>query len=182
MSAEGVSAVSPVHWRARVFGDHINTDYIIASRRKRDAADIASLLPYVFEAIAPEFARSVEASDVVVGGVNFGCGSAMEVAAEVLKAIGLRAVVARSFSRAFYRNAVNVGLPLLTIPVLEAQEGDVLVCEGVDSAAPSLRNDRTGELYQALATSDIVRGIVAAGGLIPFVNSLKCRDDERSAR
>jgi 3-isopropylmalate/(R)-2-methylmalate dehydratase small subunit len=135
--------------RARVFGDDINTDYIITSRRKRESLDPQVLRRYLFEEIDPAFAGTVEPGDILVAGKNFGCGSAMEVAVTAVLGAGIRAVVARSFSRTYYRNAVNNGL----LPVVRDTSGI-----------------REGELItvEAGALPKIMAEIIAEGGLVAY--------------
>ena len=149
--------------RARVFGDDINTDYIITSRRKRESLDPAVLRAYLFEEVDPRFAATVEAGDVIVAGKNFGCGSAMEVAVTAVLGAGIRAVVARSFSRTYYRNAVNNGLLPVECDTGGIGEGDRLVI-GEDE----VKNETTGEVLMAAELPEIMREIIAAGGLVPY--------------
>lgn len=143
--------------RARRLGDNINTDYIIASRRKRETLDTAVLKRYLLEAVDPGFAASVQPGDILVAGRNFGCGSAMEIAVTVLQAAGIRAVIAQSFARSFYRNAINNGLLVLEADLTETQEGDVVRL----SASPPL--------------PAIMREILEAGGLVPWVRAGRLR-------
>ncbi|HEV2386792.1 MAG TPA: 3-isopropylmalate dehydratase [Candidatus Acidoferrales bacterium] len=156
--------------RARVFGDDVNTDYIIASRRKRESLDPVVLRQYLFEEIDPRFARSVEPGDLIVAGRNFGCGSAMEVAATVVLGAGIRAVLAASFSRTYFRNAVNNGLLPIPCDTSRIGEGDHLVIEpGAGEGSPlAIRDVTTGETVIAAALPDIMVDILAAGGLVPY--------------
>ena len=149
--------------RARVFADDINTDYIITSRRKRESLDPAVLCAYLFEELDPRFAATVEPGDVLVAGRNFGCGSAMEVAVTAVLGAGIRAVVARSFSRTYYRNAVNNGLLPVECDTGGIGEGDRLVI-GEDE----VKNETTGEVMMAAELPEIMREIIAAGGLVPY--------------
>ena len=149
--------------RARVFGDDINTDYIITSRRKRESLRPAVLRKYLFEELDPRFAATVEPGDVLVAGRNFGCGSAMEVAVTAVLGAGIRAVVACSFSRTYYRNAVNNGLLPVECDTGGISEGDRLVIGDGE-----VRNQTTGAIMMAAELPGMMREIVAAGGLVPY--------------
>ena len=154
--------------RVRRFRDHVNTDYIIASRRKRDTLDEAVLRQYIFEAIDPAFAQSIEAGDILVAGRNFGCGSAMEIAATVLLAAGFPVVVAESFARSFFRNAVNNGLMPVIMATAGCLEGDRIILDASETGV-TLRNERTGVLVHGPALPGSMAAILAAGGLVPYV-------------
>lgn len=149
-------------YRARVFGDDINTDYIVASRRKRDTIDPLILRRFLFEEIAPEFAASIAPGDVIVAGGNFGCGSAMEVAVTAVLGAGIRAVLARSLSRTYYRNAVNNGLRPVICDTARIREGDWLRIE------QDVINETTGERITAAPLPDVMLRIIEAGGLVPY--------------
>ncbi len=149
--------------RARVFGDDINTDYIITSRRKRESLDPQVLRQYLFEEVAPQFAASIEPGDVIVAGKNFGCGSAMEVAVTAVLGAGIRAVLARSFSRTYYRNSVNNGLMPVVCDTSAIREGDRLVIE-----PERVRNETAGVTVAAEPLPRIMLEIIQAGGLVPY--------------
>jgi 3-isopropylmalate/(R)-2-methylmalate dehydratase small subunit len=150
--------------RARVFGDDINTDYIITSRRKRESLDPQVLRSYLFETLDPAFAASVRPGDLIVAGRNFGCGSAMEVAVTALIGAGIPAVLARSFSRTYYRNAVNNGLMPVICDTSAIREGDTL-----ELAGGSVHNRTTGALLPAEPLPEIMRDILDAGGLVGYI-------------
>ena len=149
--------------RARVFGDDVNTDYIITSRRKRESLDPAVLSRYLFEEIDAGFAASVAPGDVIVAGKNFGCGSAMEVAVTAVLGAGIRAVVARSFSRTYYRNAVNNGLLPIVCDTSRIREGDRL------TIGEAVVNRTTGESIAIEPLPPVMVAIVEAGGLVAYV-------------
>jgi len=155
-----------MRFRARVFGDDINTDYIIASRRKRDSLDPQVLRQYLFEEIAPQFAAEVQAEDAIVAGKNFGCGSAMEVAVTAVLGAGIRAVLARSFSRTYYRNAVNNGLLPVICDTCRIREGDRLRIGSGEVI--EVYNETTAESIVAEPLPHIMRAIIEAGGLVPY--------------
>jgi len=154
--------------RARVVGDDINTDYIIASTRKRDTLDEQVLKQYLLETVDPAFAASVRPGDFLVGGMNFGCGSAMEIAATVILAAGIKAVVARSFSRTFFRNAVNNGLLPIECDSSAIAEGDRLTITMGDEGI-TVDNRSRGVTLAAHALPPMMAGILAAGGLVEYV-------------
>ena len=154
--------------RARVFGDDVNTDYIISSRRKRETIDETKLREFLFEGIDPAFAASVERGDVIVAGRNFGCGSAMEVAVTVIQAAGIQAVLSRSFARSFYRNAMNNGLVVVECDTTEISEGDRVVVSLDDAEVrvivPSREIDLAGTPIPPL-----MQHIHERGGLVAYL-------------
>jgi len=149
--------------RARIVGDDINTDYIITSRRKRESLDPQVLRQYLFEEVDPWFAATVQPGDVIVAGKNFGCGSAMEVAVTTVLGAGIRAVLARSFSRTYYRNAVNNGLFPVMCDTSGIREGDQL---SIDS--DHVTNLTTGANIPSSPIPKIMLDILNAGGLVPY--------------
>jgi 3-isopropylmalate/(R)-2-methylmalate dehydratase small subunit len=156
--------------RARVLGNDVNTDYIIASTRKRDTLDEQVLKRYLLETVDPSFAASVQPGDILVAGRNFGCGSAMEIAATVILTAGIRAVVARSFSRTFYRNAVNNGLVPIEADTSDIAEGDQLVI----SMKPDgliVENRTGGTSVTGRPLPALMHEILDAGGIVNFVRN-----------
>lgn len=125
---------------------------------------------FVLETINPAFPKQVQPGDILVAGRNFGCSSGRALAAKALQATGIGAVVAELFSRTFYRNGHEIGLPLLEAPGIHAlvNDGDTL---RVDIRAGTLANLTSGQTLQARAPSPFLLEMVAAGGLIPLINS-----------
>ena len=154
--------------RARVIGDDINTDYIIASTRKRDTLDASVLKRFLLETVDPAFAASVREGDVLVAGRNFGCGSAMEVAATVILAAGIRSVLARSYSRTFFRNAINNGLIPVECDTSQVKEGD-RVSVRLDRGTLDVSNLATGRIVTGAPLPGIVLAILECGGLVPYI-------------
>jgi 3-isopropylmalate/(R)-2-methylmalate dehydratase small subunit len=154
--------------RARRLGDNINTDYIIASTRKRDTIDESALKQYLLESVDPAFAASVRPGDMLAAGRNFGCGSAMEIAATVILAAGIKAVLAESFSRTFYRNAINNGLLAVACDTSTIREGDELSVRLVDGrlAVEDLTN---GVSMSGPPLPHVMLEILGAGGLVPYI-------------
>ena len=148
------------------YGDHIDTDVIIPARFL-NVPDAAALAAHCMEDIDAEFVGRVKPGDVIVGGVNFGCGSSREHAPAAIKAAGISCVVARNFARIFFRNAIYIGLPVLECPdaALEADSGDTLE---IDLTAGIITNVTKNKSYTAAPFPEFMRGIIAAGGLIPY--------------
>jgi 3-isopropylmalate/(R)-2-methylmalate dehydratase small subunit len=157
--------VALIGGRCVKFGDSVNTDLIMPGRYLV-SIDPAELAGHVFEPLGPEVQARVRASKVVVAGRNFGCGSAREQAASGLAGAGITAVVATSFARVFFRNAINTGLPAITQPeaAQAAREGDDVL---VDMAAGTVTTG--GRSFPFPPYPDSLLRIVDAGGLIPYV-------------
>ena len=153
--------------KAWKFGDDINTDLIIAGKYKLSITDIDELSKHAMEALIPDFAKKIEKGDLVVAGRNFGCGSSREQAPLVLKHIGVGAVIAESFARIFYRNAINIGLP-----VIECKEtnkianGDLLE---VSLSEGHIKNLTKNEVYEFKPIPQALLEILVSGGLVSYV-------------
>jgi len=148
------------------YGDNVDTDVIIPARYL-NMSEPEELARHCMEDIDPAFASGVQLGDLIIAGENFGCGSSREHAPLAIKGSGVGCVVASSFARIFYRNAINVGLPILECPaaVRGAESGQKL---GIDLETGQVRNMTTGQVYQAEAYPPFMMAIINAGGLVPY--------------
>ncbi len=148
------------------YGDNVDTDVIIPARYL-NVSDPQELARHCMEDLDPTFASTVHPGDIIVAGSNFGCGSSREHAPLAIKAAGVSVVVAESFARIFFRNALNIGLPILECPaaVAATQAGQTLE---IDLAAGSIRNADTGETFQAMPYPPFMLELIAAGGLVEY--------------
>ena len=153
--------------RIWMLSDNVNTDVIIPGRYNV-TTDRTQLARYCLCEVLPEFSQQVQPGDVVMAGHNFGCGSSREHAPAALLASGVRVVIARSFARIFYRNAVNIGLSVLICEdaVLGSSDGDEIE---VDLQTGTIRNLTTGQTFQAEPLDPFVERIVAAGGIVEYI-------------
>lgn len=151
------------------FGDDVDTDAVIPGRYLVMNTP-EELAPYTFIGVRPEFAENVKENDIVVAGNNFGCGSSREHAPIALKGTKVGCVIAKSFARIFFRNAINIGVALLECPDTDKiDDGDEI---SVDFESGTIENLTKGEKYQATPLPDFVRGIVDAGGLKEYTRKI----------
>lgn len=148
------------------YGDHIDTDVIIPAR-VLNIPDPAELAKHCMEDIDADFAKKVKAGDVMVGGINFGCGSSREHAPVAIKASGISCVIAKSFARIFFRNSINIGLPVLECVEAseDAENGDIVE---VDLDTGVIHNKTKNKSYQAVAFPEFMQRIITAGGLVEY--------------
>ncbi len=153
--------------RAHKVGDNVNTDLIIPATYLV-TNDPAELGEHLMEGLDPEFASRVRPGDIIVGGTNFGSGSSREHAPVAIKGAGVSCVIAASFARIFYRNAVNVGLPVLESPeaAQAVRDGDEL---RVDLSAGTIEDRTTGESFEVPGYPEFMRRIMDSGGLINYL-------------
>ena len=151
--------------RAFVFGDDIDTDVLAPGRYMKGS--IEDLAQHCLEAIAPGFAKDVRPGDVVVAGRNFGMGSSREQAAQALKVLGVSAVVAKSFGGIFYRNALNLGLPVVVCAESDnIKPGDRLI---IDLARGTVVNETSGRTLPSEPLPAFLLDMLADGGLVPHL-------------
>ena len=156
------------------YGDNVDTDVIIPARYL-NAPSPEELAKHCMEDIDASFATTVKPGDIMVGGANFGCGSSREHAPISIRACGVRCVIAASFARIFYRNAINIGFPILECPEAAAaiNNGDTV---SVDFATGKIVDETTGDTFQAVALPPFIEKIVEHNGLLPY---LKARMDAK---
>ena len=151
------------------FHNDLDTDQIIASQYLL-LPTIEEMKVHTFESLDPEFPQKVKPGDYVVGGENFGCGSSREQAPSVLKALGVQAVVAKSFARIFYRNSINIGLP-----IIECKEASERIEAGdeveIDFDSGIITNKTKGESYKGQAFPEFMQKIIKAEGLMNYINA-----------
>ena len=155
---------------AHRYGRNVDTDVIIPARHLNNP-DPKALASHCMEDIDASFASTVEPGDIVVAGANFGCGSSREHAPLALKSCGVKCVIAASFARIFYRNAINIGFPILECPeaAQAIQPGDTV---SVDFQTGVITDETQGKTFQAAPFPAFINGIIESGGLL---NSLKAR-------
>ena len=160
-----------------MFGDDVNTDYIISSRRKRDTLDLKELRQYIMEDIRPGFYASLDGISIIAAGENFGCGSAMEVAAQIMPANDIPVILAKSFARSYFRNCVNNGVLPVEMDTEGIAEGDVLNVT-VDNDGILVRNLTAGMSARRPGFDGVVMEILERGGIVPYARERFGKTDE----
>ena len=153
------------------FHNDLDTDQIIASQYLL-LPTIDEMKDHTFESLDPDFPKKVKPGDYVVGGENFGCGSSREHAPLVIKTCGTGCVIAKSFARIFYRNAINIGLPILECPAASEaiNEGDVVA---INFDTGVITDETTGQTFQAAPFPPFIQKIIKAGGLMKSIQEGK---------
>ena len=149
------------------FGDHIDTDLIIPARFL-NVSDKDELAKNCFADLRPDFPVKAKSRGIIVAGENFGCGSSREHAPIAIKAAGIHGVIAKSFARIFYRNAFNIGLPILEASMEQdfIEEGDPV---SIDLASGKMRNETNGKAIKAMPLPPFMRAMLECGGLVPYI-------------
>jgi len=154
------------------YGDNVNTDEIIPARYL-NTTDVKELASHCMEDIDPEFVKKAEKGDIIVAGGNFGCGSSREHAPISIKAFGISCVIAKSFARIFFRNAINIGLP-----IFESEEASAEMNDGdevkVDINSGKITNLTTNREYSFTLFADEMKDIIQAGGLMEYIKANYC--------
>lgn len=167
-----------IHGNCWKFGDDVNTDEIFPQRHAHKI-NLEEISKYAMEGIDPEFSNKVGSGDIIVAGKNFGCGSSMEYAPIALKSVGIGAVVAISFARIFFRNAISLGLPVIESPeisevIKQGDEIEILLSTGL------VKNLTTGCVFKIEPIPDFIMEILGDGGLIPHLIKKLQSDSKRN--
>jgi len=153
------------------YGDNVDTDVIIPARYL-NSSDSAELAQHCMEDIDKDFSKRMKKGDIIVASKNFGCGSSREHAPISIKASGISCVIAETFARIFYRNAINIGLPIIECP--EASKG---IDDGdeveIDFNTGIITDITKGTTYQGQAFPEFMQKLIAAGGLVNYINETK---------
>jgi len=152
--------------RAHKFGDSVSTDLIAPGRLMHLRSNLPEMAKHVLEDADPEFPKKVKPGDFVVGGGNFGCGSSREHAPTIVKLAGVRAVLAKTFARIFFRNCINIGLPAIVCDTDGISEGDEL---SLDMSAGIVRNVTRGKDIRFAPIPESMRKVLDAGGLVAYI-------------
>ena len=157
--------------QAHKYGDNIDTDVIIPARylASQDAKELAS---HCMEDIDKDFHAKIKQGDVIVGGLNFGCGSSREHAPVAIKASGISCVIAKNFARIFYRNAINIGLAILECPEASEKISDKDIIE-IDFNTGLITNKTKNETYQAEPFPEFIKNMIDKGGLMASLQQEK---------
>lgn len=151
--------------KAHKFGDDINTDYIISGKYKFKTLDMKELAKHVMEDLDPDFSKKVKKGDFMVAGTNFGCGSSREQAPLAIINAGVSAVLAKSFARIFYRNAINTGLPAIECDTDEIKSSDELE---INLSTGNIINKTSGKKITAGPLPEVMLKILNEGGLVNY--------------
>jgi len=148
------------------YGDNVDTDVIIPARYL-NTTDEAELASHCFEDLDKDFSKKVKDRKIIIGGDNFGCGSSREHAPLSIKASGVKAVIASSFARIFYRNSINIGLPVLVSreAAREIKDGDQLE---IDLDKGAIKDITSGKTYNMSPLPDFIQDVIASGGYIEY--------------
>ena len=154
-----------IQGNAHLYGDHIDTDAIIPGKFTK-TLDLQSLADHVLEDLDQEFRSNMKPGDILVAGVNFGCGSSREQAPLALKTAGIAAVIAKSFARIFFRNAINIGLPAIEVADCQIATGDRVA---IDMQQGHVTNLTQKLEFHSTRLPDVMIDILAAGGLVNYL-------------
>jgi len=166
---EGEKAMREIEGRVWVFGDGVDTDAIVPGAYLD--APMEEILAHVLESVCPEFPGGFQPGDIIAAGADFGCGSSREIAPEALRTMGVGAIIARSFARIFFRNAVALGIPVLQV---ESSPGALSLGDNarVDFEAATVTNLTTGETISGTPLYEDILDIIRAGGIIPMMRQI----------